>query len=194
MLRAKTPGAPRPRPTRLVTRVALLAAVTIALGFLYIPLPFSPVPITGQTLGVMLSGALLGRWGALSQLLVLLLCAAGAPVLAGGRGGWAVLAGPTAGYLWMFPLAALGIGWVAERVQGRIAPLLAAHLLFGLVLVDAVGTWIYAEQSGLRFTAALIGGALPFLPGDLLKCVASTLLARSLGRALAWSGFRPDAA
>jgi biotin transport system substrate-specific component len=81
--------------------VAMFTAVMCVLGFLPpIPLPFSPVPITAQTLGVMLAGSILGaRLGGLSLVVFLLVVAVGAPVLSGGRGGFSVLLGPSAGYL-----------------------------------------------------------------------------------------------
>src|SRR3989339_1178484 len=90
---------------------ALFAALTAAVSPIKIPLGFTPVPITLQTLMVLLSGAMLGaRYGALSQFLYLVLGAAGLPVFAGGSGGIASLFGPTGGYLFSYPIAAFIVG------------------------------------------------------------------------------------
>ena len=92
---------------RPLVLAGLMAGLTAVLSYLRTPLPFTPVPITGQTLGVMLSGLLLGpRWGFAAQLAYLLLGLAGAPVFAGGSAGPAPLLGPTGGFLLSYPLAA----------------------------------------------------------------------------------------
>ncbi|QIA26540.1 biotin transporter BioY [Thermaerobacter sp. PB12/4term] len=92
---------------RPLVLAGLMAGLTAVLSYLRIPLPFTPVPITGQTLGVMLSGLLLGpRWGFAAQLAYLLLGVAGVPVFAGGAAGLAVVLGPTGGFLMSYPLAA----------------------------------------------------------------------------------------
>ncbi|EKP94299.1 biotin transporter BioY [Thermaerobacter subterraneus] len=92
---------------RPLVLAGLMAGLTAVLSYLRIPLPFTPVPITGQTLGVMLSGLLLGpRWGFAAQLAYLLLGVAGVPVFAGGAAGLAVVLGPTGGFLLSYPLAA----------------------------------------------------------------------------------------
>src|SRR5699024_12591968 len=97
---------------------------TAILGFMaffpLIPIPFLPVPITAQTLGVMLAGGLLGaRRGGLSLLIFILLVAVGAPLLAGGRGGLGLLFGPGGGYILAWPLAAFIIGYLTEKTRDR---------------------------------------------------------------------------
>ena len=100
--------------------LALLAQVSIPL------LPFTPVPITGQTLGVLLIGALYGPWrGALCLLAYLGEGAAGLPVFAGGTSGWAVLVGPTGGYLVAFPVAAAIVGLLVQPLRGVLIVRLA---------------------------------------------------------------------
>jgi biotin transport system substrate-specific component len=98
--------------TRDLAYIALFAAITAVLGLLpAVPVPAVPVPITAQTLGVMLAGAVLGaRRGGLAILLFLVVVAIGLPVLAGGRGGLSVFAGPSAGFLYAWPVAAFVTG------------------------------------------------------------------------------------
>lgn len=106
--------------TKELIYAALFAALIAVLGMIPpIPLGFIPVPITAQTLGVMLAGCFLGkRMGALSLIIFIILVAIGLPVLTGGRGGIAVLVGPSAGYIFSFPIAAGLIGWYSEK-SGR---------------------------------------------------------------------------
>ena len=102
--------------------------LTGLLAQIKIPLPFNPVPLTGQTLAVFLSGALLGcRRGFLSQAVYLAEGAAGLPVFAGGAASVAHLLGPTGGYLWSFPLAAALLGWLVERGADPAALALAPY-------------------------------------------------------------------
>src|SRR3989338_884787 len=116
---------------------ALFAALTAVAAQVKIPLSFTPVPITLQTLMVLLSGAMLGaRYGALSQFIYLVLGAAGLPVFAGGSGGIASLFGPTGGYLFSYPIAAFIVGYMTEskgiRKSLKYAP---AAILLALVLL-----------------------------------------------------------
>jgi biotin transport system substrate-specific component len=169
-----------------MTRVALMAAVTAVAAQITIPLPFSPVPFTMQVLAVLLSGMLLGaRNGALSQLVYVLVGAAGAPVFAGFSGGLGVIFGPTGGYLLSYPLAAALAGLAAGTVAraSRRRALLAGFLwgCAGLAAIYAVGaTWL-AAVTGLPPLAALAQGVLPFVPLDLVK----TGLAAAVGTAAA---------
>jgi len=156
---------------------ALFAGVMIALSFMRISLPFTTVPITLQTLAVMLAGSILGaRYGTLAVLIVIGLCAAGFPVM-GGNGGMAVLVGPTAGYILSWPFAAFLIGWFAERVgQSKFTfpKLLAVNFVFGSLLVYPGGvSWLAYAAHIDTLKGALTAGMLPFLPGDLIKAVLS---------------------
>ncbi len=152
---------------------SLLAAVTAALSFVSIPLPLSPVPVTAQSFGVMLSGMILGPWwGALSMLVYLGLGCLGFPVFAGGRSGAATLAGPTGGYLLGFVLGSWAAGMIVGALKGRRAsawPYLAASLLGGIVVVHSVGVVWLARSTGRSAYDALMLGSAPFLAGDLLK-------------------------
>jgi biotin transport system substrate-specific component len=102
---------------KAIAGVAVFAALIVALGALYVPLPFTPVPVTGQTLGILLAANLLGaRRGVASVALVLLLAAAGMPVLAGGRAGVGTLLGPSGGYFVGYLLTAAVLGAATARL------------------------------------------------------------------------------
>ncbi|AIQ55291.1 Biotin transporter BioY [compost metagenome] len=161
--------------TRGLIFSALFAGVMIALSFIKIYLPFSAVPITLQTLAVMLAGAVLGaRYGTLAVLIVIGLAAAGFPVM-GGSGGIAVLVGPTAGYIFSWPVAAFLIGLCSQRMQQNkytFPKLLIANTLFGALLVYPGGVWWLAHSTGMdSLSKALTAGMWPFIPGDLVKAV-----------------------
>lgn len=173
-------------PASDVARVAVFAALIAVLGLPGALNVFgSAVPITLQTLGVMLAGAILGSWRAAFTVAVLIaLVAVGLPLLAGGRGGLAVFATPTVGFLlgWL-PGAAL-TGWIVER-GGRspsFVRLLVACLAGGIGAVYLVGVPMWAVVGGVTLgQAALLTAA--FLPGDLVKAVLATIVARGTQRA-----------
>ncbi len=171
---------PPPSPIRAVAAIALLAAMIGALAFVHLPLPVSPVPLSGQTFGVMLAGALLGpRRGALAVLAYLLLGVAGLPVFAGGHAGPGVLVGPTGGYLWGFVAGAWVIGLLADVRKNRPAwQTLLGIVLGGIVVVYTLGVVQLALVTGLSTPKALAVGVLPFLPGDLVKAVAAVAVVR----------------
>jgi biotin transport system substrate-specific component len=143
------------------------------------------VPITAQTLGVMLAGAVLGaRRGFLSQLLFLVLVAIGLPVLPGGGGGLAVFAGVTAGYLVSWPIGAFVVGLLTERFWARynLAWGVVANVIGGMVVVYAIGVPWLAVAADLSLEAAIVSGALPFLVGDLIKAVIAAVIAVQVRR------------
>jgi biotin transport system substrate-specific component len=143
---------------------------------LVVRLPFTPVPITGQTLGVLLVGAALGaRRGAAALALYLMEGAAGLPFFAGGMAGAAYLLGPTGGYLLAFPLAAFITGWAAERGWDRNGLTTAAAMTLGVAVIFAGGlAWLSFFIGSERVWVA---GLLPFLPGAVIKiAVASAAL------------------
>jgi len=170
--------------TRVIVHAALFAAITAALGLIFIPV--QPVPVTGQSMGPMLAGSLLGsKIGALSLIVFDLLVAAGAPILAGARGGLGIILGPTGGYILSWPIAAFVIGKIVER-SGRnsLAAYILANFLGGIAVVYAVGVpWLAAVQ-GLSIKTALIEGAVIFLPGDMVKVIMASVIARAVSRIL----------
>ncbi|RBY75756.1 biotin transporter BioY [Geodermatophilus sp. TF02-6] len=172
--------------TRDLAYVALFAAIVAVLG-LVPPVPVSglPVPITAQTLGVMLAGSVLGaRRGGLALLVFLAVVAVGVPVLSGGRGGLGVFVGPSAGYLYSWPVAAFVIGWLTQLCWRRytLAWALVANLLGGIVVVYAIGI-PFTSLFGDLPLAASATGALAFVPGDLVKAAAASVVAVAVRRA-----------
>ena len=159
-------------------------AVLIMLGALFvtllaqvkIPLPFTPVPLTGQTLAVLLIGATLGsRRGAASIALYIALGAVGLPVFAGGASGLAYLAGATLGYLIGFGLAAYIVGLLAERGLERSVRTSILPFLIGTVIIYVCGVaWLTVVLGSL--SKALSAGLLPFLIGDAIKLLAASLV------------------
>ncbi len=155
------------RDAALVLAFSLVTALSAQVA---VPLPFSPVPLTGQTFGVLLTGALLGpRLGALALLLYLAEGASGLPFFAGGAGGAARLAGPTGGYLLAYPLAAAGVGWLATRGWDRRPITMLAAMLLGSVVIFALGAAWLAHFP--HISNAFVQGVLPFLPGDAVKAL-----------------------
>ncbi len=172
-----------------MTLISLFTALTIVGASIQIPLPFTPVPVTLQSLFVLLSGMLLGAGsGAWAQLLFLGIGLV-FPVYASRQIGLAALLHPSFGFVVGFVVAALVAGWLARRFAPR---------RFGAwLIVSLIGTgWIYAvgifhvmfvlrwvNGTGWAFGKALSFFLLPYLPGDFLKCVAAALAAPPILRA-----------
>lgn len=180
------------RPSRLrltsadAARVATFAALIAVLGLPgQLGLFGSAVPVTLQTLGVMLAGAILGPWrGALAAAVLLLLVAAGLPLLAGGRGGLGIFAGPSAGYALGFVLGAAVVGLIVHRGGPRPGRtrVLVACLVGGIGAIYAIGIPVQAAVLGLGLGPTALG-SLVFLPGDLLKAVIATVVTLGVFRA-----------
>jgi biotin transport system substrate-specific component len=179
---------------RSVTHIALFAALIAVLGLVPQITLAVGVPITAQSLGIMLCGTVLGaRRGALAVGLFLVLVAAGLPLLSGGRGGLGVFAGPSAGFLAGFPVAAFVCGLIVERWRMAIGPAaLVGAVTGGIAVLYAFGIPVMAA----RLTEAQIAGmplnptlSLPlalaalYLPGDLIKAVLAALITRGVARA-----------
>ena len=163
-------------PAVSLAQVAL-ASLAIALAArVEIPLPFTPVPITGQTLVVALAGMTLGpRRGALAVGLYLAEGALGLPVFSGGGSGVAHFAGPTGGYLAGFVLSAASAGWFAERGWDRCPWRAAVAMLASSLWVFLLGAAVLSLHVG-GLANALRLGVLPFVPGDLVKTAIATVL------------------
>lgn len=155
---------------------AAVAVASLFIGLcaqLEIKLPFTLVPLSGGTLGVLYTGVLLGsRRGAAAVGLYLLEGASGMPVFSGGAAGFAHLLGPTGGYLVGFPVGAFVAGLLAERGWDRTPARAFFAMLLGSLPIFALGLL------GLsRFVPAgslLSQGLLPFIPGDLIKAAVSS--------------------
>jgi biotin transport system substrate-specific component len=166
---------------RWLAQVAIFAGVIAALGLVpALQLPGMPVPITLQTLGVMLAGSILGaRKGGASVLLFLALVAIGLPLLAGGRGGLGVFATPSVGFLIGWPIAAFVIGWLTERrgLPYSIPWGVAFNIIGGIIVMYAFGLVGMMAVGGLTVGAAAVA-LLPFIPGDIVKAVLAALIAK----------------
>jgi len=165
--------------TRRMIFAGLFAGLVAVLGYFPpIPLPFTPVPITLQTLGVMLAGGILGgRLGGVSMLVLVLLAAVGAPVLSGGGGGLARLLGPTGGYIFGWIFGAYFIGILVEKSFRSLS-------LFKVFIFNIVGGIIIIYAFGIPYLAYVTEMSLPvafttnliYLPGDLLKAFVAALI------------------
>jgi biotin transport system substrate-specific component len=168
-------------PRRAAITVALVvgfALLTAAASQVKVPLPFTPVPVTGQTFVVLLAGATLGsRAGAASQMLYILLGIAGLPFFAGGSSGWEYATGGTFGYLIGFVVAAAVVGYLAEQKRDRTVATALPAFLAGTALIYLLGvSWLMVALQ-VDFFDAVTKGLLPFLAGDALKIIlAGTLL------------------
>lgn len=161
-----------------VALVVGVAALTALAAQWYIPL--WPVPVTGQTLVVLLGGAALGwRAGAAAQILYLAVGALGAPVFTEASGGMDVLIGSsatTAGYLFAFPIAAALTGRLAEARHDRRFWSMVAAFLAGSAVIYLGGVSGLMLVLGIGVGEALSVGVVPFLVGDAIKAAAAGLL------------------
>ncbi|MCD0504099.1 biotin transporter BioY [Bordetella petrii] len=171
--------------TKDTVLIALFAALIVVLSLMPpIPLPAIPVPVTLQTLGTMLAGAMLGPLrGGLACLLYLLLAAIGLPVLPGGRGGLGVFFGPTGGFLVGMALGAFVTGWLARSLAARaagagtaVAAYVLACVLGGMLVVYAVGIPWLSGVTQMSLGKAALAVAV-FVPGDLIKAVVAAWIA-----------------
>ena len=180
--------APRFADDRTLSVLAQLVLVLAGSALLaisaQIKIPLYPVPVTGQTLVVLMIGMAYGsRLGAATLLAYLVEGGMGLPVFAGGGAGWATLAGPTGGYLIGFLVAAFILGLLAERGMGRGPVSTALAMIVGTALIYVFGV---THLSGfIGFEKAVAAGLLPFLYGDALKLVVAAGL-----MPLAWRGVR----
>ena len=166
-----------------IARIAVFAALIAALGIL--PPIGGVVPITAQTLGVMLAGAVLGPWAGAAAVVVLeVLVAVGLPLLAGGHGGAAVFVGPTAGYLlgWIPGAFVIGLIVHARGDRPRWCRTAVGCIVGGILVIYAIGIPVVSLVTGLPLDASAIS-SLVFIPGDLIKVVLATVITLALWRA-----------
>lgn len=171
-------GVALPR-TRVTTALLVVgfALLTAAAAQFTIPLPFTPVPITGQTFAVLLTGAALGSTaGASSQFLYVAMGAIGLPFYADGASGVSVVQGATGGYLIGFIVAAAIVGKLAERRQDRTVATAVPLFLLGSVIIYLLGVPWLANQLGVSGVEAIGLGMAPFVVGDLIKVALAGLL------------------
>ncbi len=176
-----------------ITGMSVLRKLALALGVagatglsaqIRVYLPWTPVPVTGQTLAVLMAGVILGAgWGAMSQLLYLILGIAGIPWFSGMSGGAGWLLGPTGGYIAGFVPAAFFTGYISEKYPGLrcFLPMFLIMLFANFFLIHLPGLihfsfWMrLSGQTDPGIRAILSGGTLPFIPGDLAKITLAAL-------------------
>jgi biotin transport system substrate-specific component len=173
-----------------IVYVSMFAAIMGALGIVPpIFLGFSPVPITLQTLGVMLSGSVLGarlgpKYAALSQILFLLLVMTGLPLLSGGRGGIGVFFSPSGGYLIGWIVGAYVIGFLTYRMKNiSFVKILLVNILGGIFIVYLFGIPIQAFMMNIPLAKTVIL-SMVYLPGDFIKVIVASLLAIKLQKSI----------
>lgn len=175
--------------TRNLTLIGLMAAIICILGPLSLYIPFSPVPISLTNLAVLFSIYVLGmKKGTLSYLIYLLLGLMGVPVFSSFTGGPAKLFGPTGGYLLGFILLAVISGLFIDKwPQNMVLCLLG--MILGVTVCNLFGTVWLSFQAGMSFPVALAAGVLPFIPGDLIKCMIAMLAGTQIRKRLNRAGF-----
>ncbi len=174
-----------------------IAGLTGLLAQIRFPIPWSPVPITGQTFAVLLAGVLLGRWwGGASLAIYAGLGAAGVPWFAALSSGLGYLAGPTGGYIIGFIFAALFLGHFTDKyIRSRSFFSMLGLMLFAnfiLIYVPGLlqlGLWLnFVKGEPVTFTTLLGMGAIPFIVGDITKAVAAAAIARGITPKQAYNG------
>lgn len=169
--------------TKELVFTALMAAIICILGLVPpVPLPIMPVPIVLQNIGIFLAGIMLGRkLGTLSVVVFLLLAAVGLPVLSGGRGGIGVFAGPSAGFLFLYPVVAFFIGWIRDKYLHKVKfiMLLVATIIIGVLGLDILGTIIMGFIINIPISKSIVL-SLTFMPGDIVKAIIASLIGATL--------------
>jgi biotin transport system substrate-specific component len=165
----------------------LLAVMTGLSAQIHIYLPFSPVPVTGQTFTVLLAGILLGgSWGAISQILYIALGLSGVPWFTHGIGGFASLVGPSGGYIIGFVLSAAFLGYCSDHFSSsRRFPVMLGLMVFANFLLIYIpglihlSVWMgHFTENTTSVSGLLMLGAVPFIPGDLVKIFLAAGFAR----------------
>jgi len=165
---------------------ALFGALVSIMSLVHIRIGISPIPFTLENMAIMIAGSLLGAfYGFFSLFVVVLLLALGLPLLHG-QGGLPLLFGMTGGFIWMFPISAMLIGWFVSKIRGAgWASYVAVFLiieLFGSLLLYVTGVPWLAYKQNVSFAKAMALGCYPYLIGDALKAVAATLIVMPIRR------------
>ncbi|EJO5349167.1 biotin transporter BioY [Clostridium botulinum] len=163
---------------------ALFATIIAVSSYIIIPLPISPVPITAQTLAVMLAGCVLTPIQvAFSMGTFLLMGVIGIPVFSGGTSGIGVIAGKTGGYLIGFLIGSIIISLLVRKNKS-LANMLIACFIGGIVVVHALGSAWLGQITSLGIKKAFLLGSLPFIPGDLIKAVIAVFIGQKLSKSI----------
>lgn len=170
---------------RSLALIAIFAALIAALGLMPTLMLATGVPITAQTLGVMLCGTVLGaKRGGMAALLFVGLVALGLPLLAGGRGGLGVFASPTVGFIVGFPIAAFTTGFVMEQLRSQNIGLAAgiSATVGGILVLYVFGItgFMFVLGKGLGESLLVLG---VYVPGDIIKVVLTGFITAGLAKA-----------
>ena len=164
--------------TNKVIIAFFMACITGIFAQIVIPLPWTPIPVTGQTFAVLMAGVVLGRyWGGMSMIMYIAIGIAGVPWFTGMTGGYSIIFGATAGYLLGFILAALFLGHFTDKyIKARsFKPMLGLMLLanFAIIYIPGLiglGAFLYFAKGAIpSIWTLLVMGLLPFVIGDLIK-------------------------
>jgi biotin transport system substrate-specific component len=170
---------------RDILNVALFSALTAIGAFITIPLPFSLVPITLQTLFTYMAGALLGGYlGALSQVIYILIGVSGLPIFARGNAGPSALVGPTGGYLVGFVAGTFVIGKMTEAKRDSSLLWLLTCMIVGTVVIYTLGVIQLMNWMKIGLAEAVIMGVAPFIAGDILKMLVAAYATHRIRRML----------
>lgn len=160
-----------------LVRASMFTAILVVMSYISIPLPFSPVPITGQGIGVMLTGLILDPVSAfLAFFTYLLLGAIGLPVFAGGSAGLSVLVGPTGGYLLGYLIGTTLLSMLKGKLKISIS-LYIKTFVFGAGIVYLIGFYWLSKVTGMDLSKAFMVGVVPYIIGDVVKAIISVPLA-----------------
>lgn len=167
--------------TREIIMCGLFAGVTSILSQIFIPIPFTTVPLTMQIFAVALSGLILGaKNGFISQLIYILMGAIGMPVFAQMTGGINIIMGPTGGFILGFPIMALVIGYFSRKFKSTIGVIIG--MVIGLSIDYLIGTMMFTFITKMTFTQGLMACVIPFIPIDLIKIGLATLVGSTISK------------
>lgn len=164
--------------TEMLTRLALLIALNCISAYIIIPIPFSQSPLALQTLVVNLVAFLLPpKQACLTMLAYIGIGMIGVPVFTGGTAGPGKMFGPTGGYIWGFAVAAVLIAWLKGK-RYDFKRFAAVAIVLGIPSIYLLGVVQLKLVTGMPWEAAVMSGVLPFIPLDIVKCLAAAALAR----------------
>lgn len=168
--------------TSEMTKMALMVAMNCVSAYIIIPLPFSMSPIALQTMIVNLTGLVLNvKQGFMTMVVYLLVGLAGVPVFTGGTAGPGKLFGPTGGYIFGFVLTVVMLAALKGKTYNFKRWVFLA-VVFGIPLIYLPGFVQLKLVTGMGWDKAFYSGVLPFIPLDIVKCVAAVVLARPINK------------
>lgn len=174
--------------SRMLLISIFFAGLTGLAAQIRIPLPFSPVPLSGQTFAVILSGIMLGEFAVCSQAIYVILGAVGIPWFAGFKGGLSVILGPTGGYLIGFIFASLFIGYFTKKYNRNFLKMLLviaiANILIYLFGLAQLAYYMkFIKGSEVSLISVFFAGLIPFIPGDIIKIILAAGFSRFIRKA-----------